>query len=190
MTNPNIIRIIQCDICNRQIPDIGLNAASPLYERIISNSLCPECAFWNYIVNNKTENLIRVFRKCYRVLPFQPSPPPGAILGNNGKRMYFLTTSGAPIMSNDVWFVGTVPERFAHHLPDNAYRINLKAYNRLLKREGKCRDYQCPDRYRCFFYNWKEESTYTPIPQDHIPGTTECNDFLPLRWIENFDYTK
>lgn len=190
MKNIDIIRVVQCDVCGKLVPDIGLNATSLLYQRVMSKSLCPECAFWDEVIENNCGNILTTSDKCYRVLPFQPCPPPGATLGSNGKRKYFLTTSGIPVMSNDVWLIGRVPGHFAKHFPTNAYLINAKAYNRLVKYNTSCDDSECPDRYRCYFYNWKDETSYTPLPRGYCPGSNQCPKFLPLRWIENYDYTK
>lgn len=183
MKNLDKLRLIQCDKCGKTVSDIGLIGNSQMYRDMFDKCCCPTCAFWD---NIKLDGDVHsVDGRVYKVLPFQSEKPPGAVLGSHGKVHYFLTTGGQAFKSNDVWLIGTPPPYLSHEFPTTAYSITRKAYERLRDYGSPCCNRRCQDRFRCYFYDWKNDTGY-PVSLNHTPGAQPCSIFLPIYWIRNY----
>ena len=159
-------------------------------DRYVASGLCYECAYWRKFIDHIPRYLQIANGKCYKVLPFVKNPEPFMTLGGNGRKKYFVSKGLEPIVSNDVWLIGTIPERFRYKLVDTGWFCNESAYNSLCKFNKKCIEVSCLDRYRCFRFNTDLElknGPYNTIPSDWEIGGEHCGFFLDTKKI--IDYT-
>ena len=182
-------RYIICEECGKKVRDC-FNANSSVYQKMIAESLCYECAYWKNIIENWKDTYYVIDGICYDFQPFHDGNEANIMLGSNGKNYYALTTECHAIHSNDVWVKGTVPERFRDILKDSAYHITGDAYNILSNGCHICKNKGCYDRYHCFFYDYRNEygiGPYNVIPRNWVAGNEHCKSFIDIRKIKGLN---
>lgn len=145
-------RFIVCECCGQRIRDYGYLQQSKVYQKMIDECLCYDCAYWDMVSHDRQRNLIMIDGILYDLQPYC-QPAPNIQLGMNGKQCYILRSDGFPIYSNDVWKIGEVPPRF-QNMFSKGWWITYDAYKLIKKRKIPCRRKDCMDRSRCFFYDW------------------------------------
>ena len=182
-------RFIVCECCGRKVRDYSYLPQSPVYQKMLAECLCYDCAYWDMMSKDKERNLVMIDGYLYDLQPYC-SPEPHIQHGMDGKECYILKSDGTPVFSNDVWRIGTIPWRFQERFAEGWW-ITPVAYKVLKKRKTPCRNKTCMDRYRCCFYEWwtefKKPSKWNP-PLNWVAGSEGCRSFLNILWIKNYDY--
>jgi len=182
------VRFIICECCEKKVRDHSFNPDSKVYQKMISECLCYECAYWKNLIENWKETYIVIDHVLY---DFQPSQVDRAniCLGSNG-RNYYALINGQAIYSNDVWVKGMVPERFRDKIPNMGFFITQKTYEILRSRTSVCKSKGCYDRYHCLLYDHRNEyksGPYNIIPRTWVAGNENCKFFVDIRSIRGFD---
>jgi len=180
-------RVRKCRLCGKKFfyPEF----LEKEVDRYVASGLCFECGYWRKFLDHIPRHLQVTNGKCYKVLPFVSNKEPYMTLGGNGKKRYFVTKELKPIMSNDVWFIGTIPERFRYRLADTGWFCNESAYKSLCKFNKKCMEAGCLDRYRCFRFDTSIElknGPYNTIPSDWVLKGEHCGFFLDTEKIIDY----
>lgn len=182
-------RFILCECCGRKVHDKGYYKLSPVYQKMIAECVCYDCAYWDMISKDNTRNLIMIEGVLYDLQPYC-EPAPNIMLGMDGKECYILKADGSSVFSNDVWRIGTVPIKFQDRFSEGWW-MTKKAFKLLQKRKVKCKRKECFDRYRCFFYDWQSElnkPSHHYVPKRWHLGDEMCKYYLDRSWIRNYDY--
>lgn len=181
-------QVTYCKACGKKIWMQGYNAQNRITHLMNKNSLCYECAFWEELIAYPPQYMEVVNRQCLRLHPVADKKDRALILGGKGKMRYFTRLDGSLIQSNDIWLIGTVPERFSSQLPITAIEITLKAYRQLKKTNKKCQARACLDRYNCFRYDrtleMGEKGPFNTVPPKWKVGDEHCGFFINLKDIE------
>ena len=139
------------------------------------------------MIINPPECMEIINQTVYSFLPYQ-EPRFGIILGET---LYILRKNGELAMTNDAWNKGVIPWRFQDRLPNTAYSLSKKVFNKLSKGRMGCLARGCFDRYHCYRYNYRMEfdvGPYNCVPKDWIVGSERCPAFINLKDIRGFDY--
>ena len=177
----------QCSICGKRFwaHDIMANSLAKYAKE---KSLCLECAKWMQLSEYRPFNLEIIDGVAYKVFPLTEKEP-GACLGGKGKLKCIIHADGTSCVSNDIWTIGKVPERFYDLFPRTGWWIKNWYKARLLKGALHCKGKMCYDRYHCFRYDYTQEFDTGPFnipPKDHIVGSENCKQFINILDIENY----
>ena len=167
----------------------GYNIRSHITHIMKKNNVCYECAFWEELIAYPPEYMEVINQQCLRLHPVANKKDKTLTLGGKGKMRYFMRTDGSLIQSNDIWTIGTIPERFISQLPTTAVEITLKAYRQLKKSSKKCYARGCMDRYHCFRYDRAlendEKGSFNAIPPKWNVGDEHCGFFINIQDIKS-----
>lgn len=180
---------IKCQICGRKFLAMGLQKTK-LGSYAKDHSLCLECAKWAQLSENRPKDLEIIDGVAYKCLPHIRKEY-GMHLGGEGKERLIIHPDGTYRFSNDIWTIGTIPERFRNILPNTGWWIDIKYLCRLKRGVLHCRGKMCYDRYHCFRYDYKQEygiGPYNILPKDHVAGSENCKEFIDIRDITNYPY--
>ena len=182
-------KLTYCKLCGSKIWMQGYNIQSHITHIMKKNNVCYECAFWEELIAYPPEYMEVINQQCLRLHPVANKKDKTLILGGKGKMRYFMRTDGSLIQSNDIWTIGTIPERFISQLPTTAVEITLKAYRQLKKSSKKCYARGCMDRYDCFRYDRAlendEKGSFNAIPPKWNVGDEHCVFFINIQDIKS-----
>lgn len=123
---------------------------------------------------------------CLQVNPLVTEVDKTYVLGSKGKKRYFMRPDWSVIVSNDVWTVGIVPDRFKDLFPNTLIEITYKAYKKLEINNKKCRSRACFDRYECFRFDRsleQQHGAFNSIPKTWKRGAEKCGAFIGFNEI-------
>ncbi len=180
-------KIRYCQKCDKKIWMPGFNTQNHITHIMDKKNLCYDCAFWEELIAYPPEYMEIVNNQCLRLHPVGNNKDKTLILGGKGKMRYFMRHDGSLIQSNDIWVVGTIPERFASQLPATAVEITSKAFKKLTTSNRKCFARACFDRYNCFRYDRSlendERGAVNAIPPKWKVGDEHCGFFLNIEEV-------
>lgn len=175
----------KCSLCGNRIFSQGYTDKDELTKVMEEKSLCYQCAFWGQLIAERPEHLEIIDTECLKIFPCVPGEmkrDKTIRLGGKGKRRYFMRSDLSVFESNDIWRVGTVPERFRSELKPTAIEITKKAFNQLRSNDRKCKSRACFDRYQCFRFDLSLEQdqmgAYNHPPDTWEIGGEHCKYFL------------
>lgn len=177
-----------CKHCGARMLLQGYNSQHRLARTMEKKMICYECAFWQDILDYPPEHLEVVGSKCLRIYPVADKHDRTLILGGKGKMRYFMRPDKSLFQSNDIWNIGTIPQRFISKFQKSAIEITSKAYRQLKRNNKKCRARACLDRYHCFRYDRELErdcDSYNSIPPKWKIGDEHCGAFISFDDILN-----
>lgn len=180
-------KIKYCQLCGKRIWMQGYNIQNRIAYIMNKDNVCFECAFWQDLIDYPPEYMEVVNNQCVRLHPVANKKDKTLRLGGKGKLRYFMRPDYSLLQSNDIWIIGTIPERFRSQLPTTAIEISLKAYRQLNKSTKKCRARACFDRYNCFRYDItleKDNGPFNSIPPKWKVGDEHCGFFINLEDIK------
>lgn len=175
-----------CKCCGTRMLFQGYNTQNHLTYIMEKKQVCYECAFWQDIIQYPPEYLEIIDNKCLRVYPVANKKDKTLILGGKGKMRYFIRPDYSVFRSNDIWTIGTIPDRFASKFHPTAIEVTLKAYRQLQQNNKRCQARACLDRYHCFRYNLaleQETGPYNSIPANWKVGNERCRSFISFNEI-------
>lgn len=170
----------RCALCGKRIWMKGLDHKSRIAHIMKTDGLCYECAYWEELIEYPPKYMEVLNGRCIRICPPADRYDKTLILGGKGKKRYFMRNDGSVIMSNDIWNIGEIPERYIPRLPDTMREITARAYTALSRHNRKCIAKACFDRYHCFRYNMEVEADgpYNIVRDTWVVGGERCRDFL------------
>ena len=175
-----------CSLCGKKILDYGYRNGET-YNSMSKSELCYECAFWLNLIDNPVDGQEVILGKCYRV---HEGGRKRFFKTYGSKRvLYILKKDGTAMKTNDVWPLGDVPERFKDKLPDTAYWIGKKEFNRLKNGVRRCKAKGCMDRYHCLLFDYRTEFDRRPfnfVPNTWKVGDECCRDFVNILNIKGY----
>lgn len=177
-----------CKCCGTRMLLQGYNTRNRITHIIQKQKVCYECAFWKDIIEYPPQYLEVIGNKCLKIYPIANKKDKTLILGGKGKMRYFARSDYSVFQSNDIWTIGTIPDRFIAALRPTAVEVTLKAYRQLLHNSKKCQARACLDRYHCFRYNLEleqETGPYNFIPANWKIGNEHCKSFISFNEILN-----
>lgn len=180
----NAVRVCKC--CGARMFLQGYNNKNRIVRIMEKQMVCYECAFWMDIIEYPPEHLEVIGNKCLRIYPVANKKDKTLILGGKGKMRYFTRLDFFAFQSNDIWTIGTIPDRFSSMLHSTAMEITLKAYKQLQRNNKRCQARACLDRYHCFRYNAaleRETGPYNSIPANWKVGNEYCGSFINFNEI-------
>lgn len=166
-----------CAHCGSRIFTQGFDDQHRLSHIMIRKGICYECAFWEELIAYPPQDTEVLGNKCLKICPGISKKSIGVILGGKGKVRYFMRPDMQVLCSNDIWQIGTIPERFRNQLTPTLVEITKKAYKQLKRNDKKCQARACLDRYHCFRYNLeleKEHEPYNKVPVNWKVGNEHC----------------
>lgn len=179
----------KCQICGKRFWAHGWEM-TPLATYAKGHSLCIECAKWQHLSENRPENMEVIDGVAYDVQPYIKKEY-GMHLGGNGELKCLVHADGTSRVSNDVWVIGKIPERFLELFPQTAWWTKPKYAKRLQRGVLHCKGRMCYDRYHCFRYDYTQEfenGPYNIPPKEHIVGSEHCREFINIQDITNYPY--
>lgn len=170
----------KCKICGAPQNLDSFDQRAIITKKMANEQLCFNCAFWKDKVDNPVPGREIIDGCHYTFHPWIENRH--GFMGHAGQSYYILHNDGTVLRSNNVWFQGTIPERFKAMLPDTAKIITKEAYDRISK-EGQfhCPKKGCWDRHHCFFYHAEEheaDGPYNIVPDNYKVGGEKCELFL------------
>lgn len=175
-----------CKSCGARMLFQGYDLRQRLSRIMSEKEICYECAYWIEIIEYPQNNLEVVDNKLLRILPIVPRRDKSMLLGNNGKMRYFMRPDHTLFKSNDVWLIGTIPERFREKFQETAFELTSNAYRLLSKDPNRCIARGCFDRYQCLRYKLEIEALngpYNIIPKNWKTGDEHCKYFIDAKNI-------
>jgi len=167
-----------CSCCGARILFQGYNEQNRFAHIMEQKGICYDCAYWQNLIEYPPKNMEVLSNQCIVINPFvADSKDKSIILGGKGKKRWFVKQGAQLIMSNDIWVIGTIPERFRNQFKTSVYEITKKAYNQLRRNSKWCKARACMDRYNCFRYDLSLEDKYEPynkIPKKWRVGDEHC----------------
>lgn len=181
-----------CKKCGKEFFFFNIAEYMPICKKMVKEHLCWECAWWENFMKSPPKYLEIVGDQCYQVYPYVPKEEDtqDAILGGQGKTRYLLKKNGDCIMSNDVWWIASIPQKYQLQLPPTGWWTTQHYYNSLNRSSRRCIAKNCMDRYHCYRYNYQREFYDPPTvypPHDWNVGDEHCPAFLPLKEIKDYD---
>lgn len=180
--------IQRCSFCGQKVWMQGYNEQNRITHIMNKNGLCYECAYWQELHDYPQEYMEIINHQCVRLHPVANKNDKTLILGGKGKMRYFMRPDETVFKSNDIWIIGSVPERFWTMFPTTVFEISLKAYRQLSKSSKKCQARACLDRYQCFRYNRAiendERGPFNTIPPKWNIGDEHCRFFINIQDIK------
>lgn len=183
--------IKRCEVCDKKFLRIKRvpKGADDLSGMVDSRHICYECAYWLQFIEKRPEHIQIANGVCYQIFPFIEEPTLSMLLGGDGKKRFFVTKDRQVIKSNDIWVIGTIPERFRDQLPDTGWFCNKSVYGRLFNFNKMCREVGCLDRYKCFRFRTElelENGPFNQLPKKWNVGDEHCRYFIHTDGIENY----
>lgn len=174
--------IVYCNCCGAKILLHGYDSQNHINYIMKQKKICYECAFWQDIIDYPPKYLEVINNKCLRIHPVADKKDKTLILGGKGKMRYFMRRNKSLFQSNDIWTIGTIPDRFLDKFQPTVIEITLKAYRQLKRTNKTCNARACLDRYHCFRYNTEQENDgagpYNSIPPKWKVGDEHCGFFI------------
>lgn len=170
-----------CQFCGERMLFQGYELRDRLSRIMTKEKICYECAYWKELLEYPLKNLEVVDNKLLRILPLVPKRDRSMLLGGDGKMRYFMRTDHTLFKSNDVWTIGTIPERFRVKFPTTAFELTSNSFKRLSRDSNKCIARGCFDRYHCLRYKIEieeENGPYNIIPKNWKTGDEHCRFFV------------
>lgn len=178
-----------CTICGSKFLMQGYDSQQRIGHLMQTRQICHTCAYWQDLIIRRPEHTEVMGRRCYKVYPLADRSDKTVILGGRGKKRYFIRPDHTVLMSNDIWMIGMVPDRFAEHFPETIKEITRKAYVKLNNNPRVCKARGCFDRYNCLRYNLSIEAdeigAYNTPPSNWKPGDEHCMYFINSDNIKN-----
>lgn len=169
--------IRRCSKCDQRILMQGYNINKHIGELMDKYCICYECAFWQELIDYPHSDMEVIGNQCLKVGGVENKWNKTLILGGNGVMRYFMRPDFSTFQSNDIWLIGTIPERFRQYLPPTAVEITSKAYNQLNRNNKRCQARGCMDRYDCVRFDLKLEEQRGPaniVPDSWRVGDEHC----------------
>lgn len=168
----------RCKCCGNLILFQGYDENSRICHIMERKMVCHDCAYWLDLIKHPQKDMEILDHECLIIHPHIADKKDKAIiLGGKGKKRWFIKPGGTLIASNDIWIIGTVPERFQNSLPPTVYEITLKAYNQLKRNPRCCISRACMDRYHCFRFDKsleEENGPFNIVPEKWKVGGEHC----------------
>ena len=165
-----------CSICGKTIKS----------NKEIALGYCNDCSYW--LETKEKPNVFIIEGRAYRIFP-KGEALPNIMLGGNGVVRYYMTNDFVAHITNDVWTIGTIPSYLVSMIPNNAYWLTRKNYERLMRDKFKCYARGCLDRYRCIRYEYKTEYGKPPFnypPRNWITGSEHCQSFINILSLKGY----
>lgn len=181
ITQPVLNGVRFCSKCGAKIFLQGYNEQNRFAATMQRKKICYDCAFWADLIDYPPANLQVLGITCLKIYPPGDKKDKSIILGGKGKKRYFLGYDGSVIFTNDLWIIGTIPERFRPFLSPTVVEISERAYNQLSRNCKVCKARGCLDRYNCFRYDIGLEEAQPPannIPKTWKEGDEHCRWYL------------
>lgn len=171
-----------CKCCGKKFLMQGYDADGRLTEMMDKKCICFDCAFWQDLINYPPRNLEILGHKALQVFPPSDKKDKSLHLGGGGKMRYFMRDDWSVLCSNDIWSIGTVPDRFLKDLKPTMTEITERAYKRLKAHKNKCSARACFNRYMCLRYDLSIENdsigAYNKPPKNWNPKNETCRHFI------------
>lgn len=167
----------RCGNCNKRILMQGYNINKHIGELMDKCCICYECAFWQELIDYPHADMEVVGNQCLKVGGVENKWNKVLILGGKGVMRYFMRLDFSTFRSNDVWLIGTIPERFRKQIPPTAIEITSKAYNQLNRNNKRCLARGCMDRYNCVRFDLSLEDkkgAANTVPDSWKVGDEHC----------------
>lgn len=189
MAQKLLTRIKYCSCCGAKVLLLGYDSQNRITRMMKQKGICYECAFWQDVIDYPPEYLEVIDGRCLRIHPVADSKDKTLILGGKGKMRYFMRPDQSLFQSNDIWVIGSIPQRFRDRFSSTATEITAKAYGQLERTDKKCYAKACFDRYHCYRYNQEQEKdgAYNSIPPKWKIGDEHCGFFIDKKDILNDD---
>ncbi len=174
-------KVRSCSMCGKNIWGQGYEQDSHISHIMARDKVCYDCAYWKHLIDYPPEYLEVLDNKCIRLHPVADRKNKALLLGGKGKMRYFMRKDETVVQSNDIWIIGTIPERFRNLFPATVSEITPKAYRQLKKSTKKCKARGCMDRYHCYRYDLnveKESGPFNTIPPKWKVGEEHCGFFI------------
>ena len=107
--------MFNCKICGK-IEHAGY--IKDTKERLIANSLCFDCDFWDGYIKRKDEPSIVRVGGCHYCIADENADK--YMRGFSGRRFDVKFFDGRDVTTTNLWCQGDIPERFRGQLADNA----------------------------------------------------------------------
>lgn len=181
-----------CKKCGKKFFYYNISEYSRVCKTMVREHLCWECAWWDDFIKSPPENLEIIDNQCYRVYPYvdKKDIAPNMWLGGDRKPHYILKKTGECIVSNDIWWIATVPVKYQSILKPTGWWVTKRYYTSLQRSNRQCYARACMDRYHCYRYKYQIEFDEEPLnfpPFDWVPGSEHCPAYLPLKEIQGYD---
>lgn len=173
----------KCRHCGRRFWLQGFNEQNRIAYNMAKYNICYDCAFWEDLLAYPPMYMEVLGNVCVRLHPVADKKDKALLLGGKGKMRYFMKLSGGLIQSNDIWIIGTVPERFKSVLNPTVTEISKKAFHKLSRTDRRCYGRACLDRYNCYRYERsieRESGPFNAIPPKWKVGDEHCGFFINL----------
>lgn len=167
-----------CSCCGARILLQGYNKQNRFAYIMEQKGICYDCAYWLSLAEYPPKYMEVLNNQCVTIHPFvDDCKDKSIILGGRGKKRWFVKPGVQLIMSNDVWIIGTPPERFKFQFKNSIYEITEKAYRQLRRNKRWCKARACMDRYNCYRFDLSLEDElgqYNKIPKKWRIGDEHC----------------
>lgn len=172
----------RCKSCGSQMLFQGYNIQSRFAHIMQKEGICYECAYWMDIAAYPPDYMEVVGNICMRIYPLADKKDKSIILGGKGKTRYFMRPDLSLVKSNDIWIIGTIPERFKSAFKTTVVEIPINIYRRLSLNNKKCEARACFDRYHCIRYDIElennENGAFNTVPANWKLGGEHCKYFI------------
>jgi len=106
-------------ICVKCDAEVKQTWGDVINRRLVAKKLCFTCDHWSELVTEAGRSMsVRVKGKHYQIGPEDGSLR--ACMGFGGKQWRIKFHDGRRTVTTNLWYQGTIPERFRSLLPDNA----------------------------------------------------------------------
>ena len=169
-----------CTKCGARMLFQGYDTQFRLAHIMQRRQICYDCAYWEDLKEFPLENMEVIGNKCYRIGPVADRKDKSLILGGKGKMHYFMRPDWSVFRSNDIWLIGTIPERFRSEFAQTAVEVTIRVYRQLNRNNKKCKARGCLDRYHCLRYNIELEKNgpFNTVPATWNVGDEHCGFFI------------
>lgn len=157
-----------CQKCGKIVHPEDYNDGLDWKKRMLSLSVCFECAYWIGIIKNPIPNFQIIDHQYF-------SLPPIVVEGE--PIHHILTFNGHLFDSSRLFNYGKVPERFWSELPNTASFLSHSRFRTIkANEEFECNRQGCWDRKVCLWY--KGPMDWNEIPSTHKIGSEKCPMFI------------
>lgn len=171
-----------CSMCGKKILLLDYSQNNKLTPIMKQKQICFDCAYWTDILKSPPERFEVIGNKCYQIHPVYSNPKDKTIiLGGGGEMHYYIRPDSTLFSSNDVWYIGKIPDHLANQFEPTAIEISNRLYRLLIRNNKMCRSRSCFDRYRCLRFNTSLEEADGPfnvIPKKWKIGDEHCGYFI------------
>lgn len=172
----------KCSQCGRRILEQGYLVENRLSHIMRKDRICYDCAFWQDLADYPPKHLEIVGNVAMKICPVADRRNKTILLGGKGKMRFFMRENWRVFQSNDIWIIGTVPERFRKLFEPTAVEISREAFCKLQSNHKKCNARACFDRYNCFRYNLEleKDGPFNKIPVNWPKRGERCRYFIDM----------